>query len=419
MAGGDSSSLLKTAAMIGVSIVAPELAPAFLTDAVGATAAAGLTGAALGGGIQGLTGGNVAQGALMGGLGGALAGYNGGLSPTDTAVNTAQTVTADAGTTAQQAYDAQRTAQTLNPANWGEAPTTLQTPQQFLNQANFPNLSSQTLSGLQNAVPGAADASSIINSAGQANQALSAQQMSSLAPLGSMGNALGAAISAHPMYTLGGLGLLGAYANQPKGLDPANTATPNYLPTYTGAQGVNPQASKMRWNNPTALGYPQYAGGGTVEEMSRENATGSNQMFPQANLSGLTGMNTYQNPTNTPMSSNVIGPTDTPTDPYTGAMSFAGGGMSSLGSYSDGGRMLKGPGDGMSDNIPATIANKQPARLADSEFVVPADVVSHLGNGSSDAGAKQLYAMMDRVRTARTGNKKQGKEIKPEKYMPA
>jgi large subunit ribosomal protein L22 len=85
----------------------------------------------------------------------------------------------------------------------------------------------------------------------------------------------------------------------------------------------------------------------------------------------------------------------------------------------DGGRMLKGPGDGMSDNIPATIAGKQPARLADGEFVVPADVVSHLGNGSTDAGAKQLYAMMNRVRKARTGNPKQGKQIKPAKYMTA
>jgi hypothetical protein len=91
----------------------------------------------------------------------------------------------------------------------------------------------------------------------------------------------------------------------------------------------------------------------------------------------------------------------------------------SLGGYSDGGRMLKGPGDGMSDNIPATIAGKQPARLADGEFVVPADVVSHLGNGSTDAGAKQLYAMMNRVRKARTGNPKQGKQIKPAKYMAA
>jgi len=80
--------------------------------------------------------------------------------------------------------------------------------------------------------------------------------------------------------------------------------------------------------------------------------------------------------------------------------------------------MLKGPGDGMSDSIPAKIGHRQPARLADSEFVIPADVVSHLGNGSSDAGAKQLYAMMDRVRKARTGRKAQGKQIKAEKYLP-
>jgi hypothetical protein len=98
---------------------------------------------------------------------------------------------------------------------------------------------------------------------------------------------------------------------------------------------------------------------------------------------------------------------------------MASGGISSLGSYSDGGRMLKGPGDGMSDDIPATIANKRPARLARDEFVVPADVVSHLGNGSSDAGAKQLYAMMDRVRQARTGRKSQGREINPRKYTAA
>jgi len=80
--------------------------------------------------------------------------------------------------------------------------------------------------------------------------------------------------------------------------------------------------------------------------------------------------------------------------------------------------MLKGPGDGMSDSIPATIAGKRPARLATDEFVVPADVVSHLGNGSSDAGAKQLYAMMEKVRKARTGTKRQGREINPNKYMP-
>jgi len=105
-----------------------------------------------------------------------------------------------------------------------------------------------------------------------------------------------------------------------------------------------------------------------------------------------------------------------------GLMSLAAGGMTgkftTLGSYSDGGRLLRGPGDGMSDNIPATIANRQPARLADGEFVIPADVVSHLGNGSTDAGAKVLYEMMDRVRRARTGKAKQGKKIMPQKFVP-
>jgi len=86
--------------------------------------------------------------------------------------------------------------------------------------------------------------------------------------------------------------------------------------------------------------------------------------------------------------------------------------------YAKGG-YLNGPGDGMSDSIPATIENKQPARLADGEFVIPADVVSHLGNGSTKAGAQRLYAMMDKVRKARTGTKKQGRKINPNKFMPA
>jgi hypothetical protein len=73
----------------------------------------------------------------------------------------------------------------------------------------------------------------------------------------------------------------------------------------------------------------------------------------------------------------------------------------------------------MSDSIPASIDGVQPAALADGEFVIPADVVSHLGNGSTKAGAGQLYAMMDRIRQARTGNKDQGKEIQPTKYLPA
>ena len=82
-------------------------------------------------------------------------------------------------------------------------------------------------------------------------------------------------------------------------------------------------------------------------------------------------------------------------------------------------RFLSGGGDGMSDSIRANIDGKQEARLADGEFVIPADVVSHLGNGSSKAGAKKLYAMMDKIRKARTGRTRQAPEVNPNKYMPA
>jgi len=97
------------------------------------------------------------------------------------------------------------------------------------------------------------------------------------------------------------------------------------------------------------------------------------------------------------------------------------GGYGGADHYAQGGqaRFLSGGGDGMSDSIKATIDGHQEARLADGEFVIPADVVSHLGNGSSKAGANQLHAMMDRIRKARTGNPKQGKQINPMKFMPA
>ena len=107
------------------------------------------------------------------------------------------------------------------------------------------------------------------------------------------------------------------------------------------------------------------------------------------------------------------------------ALTMAGGGVSGqfdLGGYSDGGRLLRGPGDGVSDSIPATIGNKRPARLADGEFVVPARIVSELGNGSTEAGARKLYAMMDRVQKARRGTVGKGKVAKnsrSDKYLPA
>ena len=100
---------------------------------------------------------------------------------------------------------------------------------------------------------------------------------------------------------------------------------------------------------------------------------------------------------------------------------FANGGYN-LGDYSDGGRLLRGPGDGVSDSIPASIGNKRPARLADGEFVVPARIVSELGNGSTEAGARKLYAMMDRVQQGRsktTGKGRVAVNSRSDRYLPA
>jgi hypothetical protein len=105
-----------------------------------------------------------------------------------------------------------------------------------------------------------------------------------------------------------------------------------------------------------------------------------------------------------------------------GVTGYAQGGISNLGGYSDGGRLLRGPGDGVSDSIPAMIGQKQQARLADGEFVVPARIVSELGNGSTEAGARKLYAMMDRVQKSRgktVGKGKVATNSRASKHLPA
>jgi hypothetical protein len=160
--------------------------------------------------------------------------------------------------------------------------------------------------------------------------------------------------------------------------------------------------------------------GGPVETMSAMNAIGGNMQYPQAGLHTAL----YSNPMmQRPESVNVISPGEGPAvGAYSGEQKFAMGGLSDLGGYSDGGRLLKGPGDGVSDSIPAVIGNRQPARLADGEFVVPARIVSEIGNGSTEAGARKLYAMMDRVQKARgktVGKKKVAVNTRADKHLPA
>jgi hypothetical protein len=124
-----------------------------------------------------------------------------------------------------------------------------------------------------------------------------------------------------------------------------------------------------------------------------------------------------------PTGGDLSGPADSNSPFAAGGMAgYAQGGLGSLGGYSDGGRLLRGPGDGVSDSIPASIGNRQPARLADGEFVVPARIVSELGNGSTEAGARALYKMMDRIQANRrktTGKNSVAVDSKAHKYLPA
>lgn len=181
-------------------------------------------------------------------------------------------------------------------------------------------------------------------------------------------------------------------------------------PNYTGA-GTPYFLQSYQAGKPYAVGM---AGGGIAGLGTQGN------MYPMSQMDHTQ----YATPTQMPTSAEVINAGyEEKTNPYAGEEPrFASGGISHLGDYSDGGRLLKGPGDGVSDDIPAQIGDKQPARLADGEFVVPARIVSELGNGSTDAGAKRLYAMMDRIQAGRKksiGKDKVAVDSKAEKHLPA
>jgi hypothetical protein len=162
-----------------------------------------------------------------------------------------------------------------------------------------------------------------------------------------------------------------------------------------GLAGLAPMMQDPRMQAEREREYPQY------------------YSFDAGRLNERSGSGNYFNPTLTRI----------PTQMADGGIaSLAQGGQGHLGDYSDGGRLLRGPGDGVSDDIPATIGGKQPARLADGEFVVPARIVSELGNGSTEAGARKLYAMMDRVQAARKksiGKDRVAVNSRSEKMLPA
>ena len=340
-----------------------------------------LLGAAMGGGSAALTGGDPLKGALLGGLtGGAGAGIGGALGGAGAAGTEAALATAGAETATNAAMAQALPASTM--AATPMATTGLPAGQSFAQASQLANSTAATNAAMNQALP-------LTGNLGNAGiSGLPAASTSPFIPTpspvtapmppatgGTFGEGM-AKFATDPMaslqankFTAAASGLAGAMGSRP---DP-------YMPEeYDGPLKRFRLSENYRAPVPYAEGGIADLGAGGYDRM-----VGEMPMYQQA---------------------------------------MAAGGISNLGSYSDyarGGRMLKGPGDGMSDSIPASIAGKRPARLATEEFVVPADVVSHLGNGSSDAGAKQLYAMMDRVRKARTGRKSQGREISPQKYMAA
>lgn len=206
---------------------------------------------------------------------------------------------------------------------------------------------------------------------------------SSLGTAGSMASALGLAYLANKMFGGGGGGFAGYQGG---------------IPAYTAARTMN--------TIPTTMTVPT-EGGGTKVVPRRPGSGGVTYFSPMVYTPVQTTSGAGKD--------TVSGGNDTVTGASGGIMSLRNG---HLGSYSDGGQLLRGPGDGVSDDIPATIADKQPARLADGEFVIPARIVSELGNGSTEAGARKLYAMMDRIKKARRSAKDIAADTKTDRYLP-
>ena len=181
------------------------------------------------------------------------------------------------------------------------------------------------------------------------------------------------------------------------------------IPNYTASRTMNPIPQTV--DVPARAAIPATA---TTPAVSAAPA-GTAPRRP-----GSGGVTYFSPITYTPVTTAAPAVTTAPTVTAAAGGMMASGGVSTLGGYSDGGRLLRGPGDGVSDSIPATIGDKQPARLADGEFVIPARIVSEIGNGSTDAGAKKLYAMMDRIQGARKKSiKNVAANTKADKYLPS
>ena len=219
---------------------------------------------------------------------------------------------------------------------------------------------------------------------------------SSFGKVGSTLGTLGVAALANKLFGGGGGSGFAGY----KGSIPTYTATRDVKPIPTTV--ANPQAGIS--GQPATI--PRRPGSGGIEYFSPMVYTKVQQAGSDTTTGGA------GNDTTTGGSGNDTTPSGA--DTIGGA---SGGIVSNLGGYSDGGQLLRGPGDGVSDSIPARIG-RQPARLADGEFVIPARIVSELGNGSTEAGAKKLYDMMERIKRERKKAKTIASDTKADRFLP-
>jgi len=502
---GFLEQILPIVAAAGLTyLTAGAAAPTLATALGGSTMAGGiaagaLSGAAISGGMAAIQGKDAGQAALMGGLGGAVAG---GMGAYDAAnVFNAPNLLADASqqvaTTAGTPAGAEISKQALGSAA---------TPPTSVNPAGY-NISMPNPAGSGFINPEIGPVGGAITEPLYPNATQAGINAANMAPGEARNAALEALVNSNKAYAEGSSKLAGApsfYQDQGTlgrmaiqglpaiGLLSDETQTTGPADTYQSPlRRLSPNFQAYEPPRPDPYYRARYAAeggimqsyqaGGPVERMSMMNTA----MNPQGGLypQGMIDKTQYATPIQRPVSSELVmeapayersnpmlmntggvarplpkgdaglyrdaDPTTRSQDSFTAALTrlnerqkkanikglpalkavakplgnieeaAKGGVMSSLGGYSDGGRMLKGPGDGMSDSIPASIGSRQPARLADGEFVVPADVVSHLGNGSTDAGARKLYSMMDKIRKARTGKKKQAPAVKASRYMPA
>ena len=399
-------------------------ATAGVASAVGAIGAGAIGGAGLGALGSAITGGDVGKGALFGALGGGITGGLGsavgamGGSASGAAPGAATgAVTTPVASGSSSLVGQGATNLATQAAN--AAPTIATSGTGGIAPGSVINAMGGNLAGAVPANAGVGVTNGLVTAANTGAGASGAGVVGSGAGMGTAaipqaGSVFGGAAAPsyagtffgqNPLMTIGAGSLLGSYLGGNSG--PTQATPPG--------QEWNPlayykfDARRFQPSRPTYI-RTGYANGGIASltspdpAMMQSGAAKVNFMGEDAYPTSQQKLNFYASPTQMPTSAQqAMASYEPSTNPLTGEPSrhFASGGISDLGHYSDGGNLTRGPGDGVSDDIPATIAGKQPARLADGEFVVPARAVSELGNGSTNAGAKRLYDMVDRIQNKR------------------